>query len=251
MPSANILYKERYTMSQILQEGKWDEDANGKRWEDYETILCPDGTVIDMVKLIDEQYRAMAALNHLAPMFGGFISKLRFIYTFKVKTQATDGFNVFVNPQFTAGLDFTGKVFVMAHELMHCLLNHMRRGKGHDEWKSNVAADYEVNDTLVDLGLFKEATIKKIGALVDMKYKGWGYEKIYDSNPSDGTKDDMSNAGESGEAEDNENQSQSQSGSGGSGSSGSGKGQQTQYSDAYKEGWAKAIADYEAGLLNI
>lgn len=231
-------------MSQILQEGKWDEDANGKRWEDYETILCPDGTVIDMVTLLDEQYRAMAALNHLAPMFGGFISKLRFIYTFKVQTQATDGFNVFVNPQFTAGLDFTGKVFVMAHELMHCLLNHMRRGKGHDHERSNIAADYEVNDTLVDLGLFKEATIKKLGALVDMKYKNWGYEKIYDSNPHGNADDNMSNSDEKGEAGDNKGESQS-------GAGGGGQGPSPQYSDAYKEGWAKAIADYEAGLLNI
>ena len=158
---------EQITTRQVL-EGRWDEDKNGKRWEDYETILCPDGTVIDMVNLLEEQHRAMAALTHLAPMFGGFISKLRFIYTFRVKTQATDGFNVFVNPQFTNNLDFTGKCFVMAHELMHCLLNHMRRGKGHDHERSNIAADYEVNVTLADIGLFKEATMKKLKAYILM-----------------------------------------------------------------------------------
>ena len=89
--------QEKSTTQTLLESG-WDEDSNGKRWEDYETIVCPDGQVIDMVDLLEEQARAQAALVHLAPMFGGFVSKLRFIYTFRVKTQATDGFNLFVNP---------------------------------------------------------------------------------------------------------------------------------------------------------
>lgn len=222
---------------QILESG-WDEDANGKRWEDYETIVCPDGQVIDMVKLIDDQYRAMAALTHLAPMFGGFISKLRFIYTFQISTQATDGFNIFVNPQFTYNLDLTGKTFVMAHELMHCLLNHMRRGKGLDHQRSNIAADYEVNITLVDIKLFKEETINKIGGLIDKKYKNLGFEKIYDMISSSGNSS-MSNSKQSQQA-----QKQSGNRSGGQSS-------QQQFSDDYKAGWEQAIKDYEAGKIKI
>ena len=231
------------TTKQVLEHG-WDEDKNGKRWEDYETILCPDGTVIDMVNLLEEQHRAMAALTHLAPMFGGFITKLRFIYTFRVRTQATDGFNIFVNPQFTNVLDFTGKCFVMAHELMHCLLNHMRRGKGHDHERSNIAADYEVNVTLADIGLFKEATMKKLDAYIDMKYRGWGYEKIYDVI-TQSAKDKMDNDKESKDAQKNQDQSQQ-------GQSGSGGGNQDkQYSDDYKAGWAQAIADWKAGKVKV
>ena len=69
-------------------------DGKGKRWEDYDTIVCPNGQVIDMVKLLDEQQRAKAALLHLFPFFSAFVSKLRVIYTFRVKTQATDGYNL-------------------------------------------------------------------------------------------------------------------------------------------------------------
>lgn len=236
--------QEKSTTQTLLESG-WDEDSNGKRWEDYETIVCPDGTVIDMVNLLDEQHRAMAALTHLAPMFGGFISKLRFIYTFRVSTQATDSLNIFVNPQFTASLDFTGKCFVMAHELMHCLLNHMRRGKGHDHERSNIAADYEVNVTLADIELFKESTMKKIGAYIDMKYRGWGYEKIYDEIKQS-AQDDMSNDDESKEAEKNQDQSQQGEGQGQGGSSNNQK-----YSDDYKAGWAQAIADWKAGKVNV
>ena len=108
------------------------KDSNGKRWEDYDTIVCPDGQVIDMNKLLDDQNRAIAGLVHIMPFFGGLVTKLRPVYTFKVQTQATDGYNLFINPQFTYNLDMTGKVFVLAHEIMHCVLNHMRRGKGHN-----------------------------------------------------------------------------------------------------------------------
>jgi predicted metal-dependent peptidase len=235
--------------TQILEDFG-ETSAEGKRWEDYETIVCPDGTVIDMVALIDDQYRAMAALNHLAPMFGGFISQLKFIYTFRIKTQATDGLRIFVNPQFTNNLDFTGKCFVMAHEIMHCLLNHMRRGRGHDGYKSNIAADYEVNTTLANIGLFKEATMKNLGAYIDMKYADYGYEKIYDIiNVNSG--DDMDNSDESKDAKKNQDEqddSQSQQGSSGSGGQGNSN---EQHSDDYKAGWAQAIADYAAGKIQL
>lgn len=239
-----------------IVESSWNEDANGKKWEDYETILCPDGTVIDMVALIDDQYRAMAALNHLAPMFGGFISKLRFIPTFRVQTQATDGFNVFYNPQFTASLDFTGKVFVMAHELMHCLLNHLRRAKaaGHtNPQKSNIAADYEVNDTLVDIGLFKSSTITKIGGYYDDKYVKWGFEKIYDAISSPSSMESQDNSKESSQAAKNQDQKDSRSGSQSQSRSGSGNGNDNQrdYSADYKAGWAQAIQDYQEGKLKL
>lgn len=220
-------------------------DGKGKRWEDYDTIVCPNGQVIDMNKLLDEQQRAKAALLHLFPFFSTFISKLRVIYTFRVKTQATDGYNLFVNPQFTANLDLTGKVFVMAHEIMHCVLNHMRRGKSHDSKKSNIAADYEVNSWINDIGLIQASTIQKLGALYDKKYSGLGYETIYDMNPS-GPSNSMDNSGQSNDAQKQQDKNQQSDGSGG----GSGKNDQ-KYSAEYKAGWNKAMEDYKAGKLKL
>lgn len=222
-------------------------DGKGKRWEDYDTIVCPDGQVIDMNKLHDDQQRAIAGLVHIMPFFGGFVSRLRTIYTFKVETQATDGYNLFVNPQFTYNLDMTGKVFVLAHEIMHCVLNHMRRGKGHDPMKSNIAADYEVNAWINDVGLIRSATMTKLGALYDPKYSGWGYEKIYDANPS-GPKDSMDN---SGQANDAQKQQDKQNGQQGQGKGQGSNNQKQQYSDEYKAGWNKAMEDYKNGKLKI
>ena len=219
-------------MTDIIKESSFDTDSHGKRWEDYDTIVCPDGQIIDMNKLLDEQQRAKAALVHILPFFGAFVNKLRNVYTFRVSTQETDGVNIFVNPQFTYNLDLTGKTFVMAHEIMHCVLNHLRRGKNHDPEKSNIAADYECNIWLVDMGLVRAETIKKIGALVDKKYSGWGYEKIYDSNPSQSGNQSMNNQDQSSQAQ------------------GNGGGDQ-KYSEEFKKGWAQAIEDYKNGKLKI
>lgn len=209
-----------------------------KKWEDYETIKCPDGQVIDMVKLLDEQHRAKAALSHILPWMSGLISKLRFVYTFQVKTQATDGYNVMVNPQFTYNLDLTGKVFVMAHEIMHCVLNHLRRGASHNHKRSNVAADYEVNATLVNLGLVKDSHIEKLNALIDHKYDDWGYEKIYDDG---NLKVPQQNQNNKNQAQQNQQDQQGQSGGG----------DNQQFSDDYKAGWKQAIEDYKSGKLKI
>lgn len=221
-------------------------DAGGKRWIDYDTIVCPDGQIIDMRKLLREQGQAEAALMHIMPFFGGFIRNLRKIYTFKVETQATDGYNLFINPQFTYNLDMTGKAFVFAHEIMHCVLNHMRRGANHDHYKSNIAGDYEVNGWLVNVGLVKPEHISKINALYDPKYKGWGYEKIYDSIPNkdEGT---MDNSGQSQQAQKNQ-QGQNGQNQGGQGSGGQ---DNQQYSAEYKAGWNKAMEDYKAGKLKL
>lgn len=216
-------------------------DSNGKKWEDYDTIVCPDGQEIDMQKLIDDQYRAKAALTHTLPWVSGLISKLRFVYTFKIQTQATDGYNLFINPQFTYNLDFTGKVFVMAHEVMHNLLNHLRRGKGHDPQKSNIAADYECNITLADIKPFNEKMIKDLGAYIDKKYKGMGYEAIYNM-VGDSAQDNQNNKDQANQAQNNQ-QNQSD-GSGGDSNN-------QQYSDDYKAGWKKAIEDYKAGKLKL
>jgi len=243
-------------MSQIIKEGsieKFDRDSKGKKWEDYDTIVCPNGEVIDMQKLIEEQHRAAAALGHLLPALGGLVSKLRFIYTFRVDTQATDGYNIFINPQFTSHLDLTGKTFVLAHEIMHCLLNHLRRANdlGHDHMKANIAADYEVNVTLAqDLELIKANDIKKIGALYNDKYHGWGYEKIYADNPPMPTPPPPPpGGGGTGRPPHGPDGPQGKPGHGDPGGSGGGKPQKLD--PDYIKGWNDAVKDYMDGKLNI
>lgn len=224
----------------------------GKKWEDYETIKCPNGEIIDMSALIREQAKARAALIHLEPMFAAFVNKLNVVYTFHIRTQATDGYHLFVNPQFTAGLTFEEKVFVLAHECMHCLLDHVRRGlsAGHEHMRSNIAADYEVNQTLVDINLFKEATIKKMKALIDKKYSGLSFEDIYNSNPS-GPVDNNNNSSEAKKAQQNQGNQRSNNGKTSRSNNGGGTSNDKDKSNDYVAGWNRAMADYKAGKLKI
>ena len=182
--SFNLVEKITPQQSKLLKLNTINEanlNRGGQRWEDVDFIELPDGEMIDMKKLIKDQRLAKAALNTRLPHIGILAEKLRFIYTFEVDTQATDGYNVFVNPKFTNDLTIEGKMFVMAHELMHCLLNHVRRGKVINamNMKGNIAADYEVNQTLVDLGLVTEKFIKELGGYVDKKWSRKPFEQIF------------------------------------------------------------------------
>lgn len=203
-----------------------------KKWEDYDELVLPDGTKINMLKLLEEQDRAKAALSHIEPFFAGLIGKLRFIYTFHVDTQATDGYNIFVNPLFTSKLTLEQKVFVMAHEIMHCVLNHLRRGRalGHDMQKSNIAADYEVNTQLVQMGITSESIINAIKGLYDKKYNSWGYERIYDDNPQGPSQNNGSN-------KNNNSQSNNQ--------------KQSPKSKEWIDGWNQALEDYKNGKIKL
>lgn len=214
-----------------------------KKWEDYDTLELPDGTKIDMAKLLDEQDRAKAALAHIEPFFGGMIGKIRFVYTFHVDTQATDGYNIFVNPLFTSKLDLEQKVFVLAHEIMHCVLNHMRRSKiaGHDHYKSNIAGDYEINTYLEQMGIVSLDTIKRTEALYDKRYNDWGYEKIYDSNPSGPSQNQQ-------DPQQQKNQNSKDSGQGNGGSSNQNQGPK---SKDWIDGWNKAMEDYKNGKIKL
>jgi len=72
----------------------------------------------------------------------------------RVPTAATDGHHAWFNPVFMAGLSEDERLFVLAHEVWHCALDHVGRGEGHeDEHRWNVAVDHVVNAMLKAEGL--------------------------------------------------------------------------------------------------
>lgn len=71
-----------------------------------------------------------------------------------------DDFKYLFNPTFAALLEPEEFAFIMAHETMHILLNHLmllkrgqKMGKFKDDRKFNIAADCVINDYLVSMGL--------------------------------------------------------------------------------------------------
>ena len=219
-----------------------------KRWEDYDEVQVGD-EIIDMNKVLEDVHRAQAAAVHLNPVVGSLIGQLNKIYTFKFETWATDGVNLFINPYFTSKMSPTELVFVFYHEVLHNLLNHMRRGKerGDDPFKSNIAADYECNITIADMGMIRYDTIKnmKIGPLIDKKFSGKGYETIYDELEKTGGFPSKSQMG-SQQSSNKSTPSKGKKGKPGSGGQGS-----KNVSQDWKDGWNKAIDDYKNGKLKI
>lgn len=67
---------------------------------------------------------------------------------------------------------------ILAHETMHCALQHIFRMGNRDRMKWNVAADYAVN-----LILEKDGFTMPKGALLDNKFSGMHAEKIYAKLP--------------------------------------------------------------------
>ena len=93
-------------------------------------------------------------------------------------TAATDGRNLYYNTQFFNALSNKEIEFVIAHEIMHCVFDHLTRREDRNPLLYNIAADYIVNNTLV------RDRIGEIPKLVpcyqDFKYTDWTSEEVYD-----------------------------------------------------------------------
>jgi len=95
-------------------------------------------------------------------------------------TAATDGRNFFYNRDFVDSLSVGQTVFLVGHELGHCIYEHFLRVAGRDKQYWNMAGDYKINGMLVR---------EKIGEIIDQvkicydpKYLGdeWYTETVYD-----------------------------------------------------------------------
>ena len=114
------------------------------------------------------------------PFFAQIIMSTRFKVTDSVKTMATDGKWILVNPEFTAKLSNAEVIGVMVHEAMHILGMHHTRIKGRDHNKWNIAADYAINDLIINEGFELPE-----GGLIDSQYAGMSAEEVYAKLPND------------------------------------------------------------------
>lgn len=98
-----------------------------------------------------------------------------------IPTLATDGKHIYYNPQFALSISDEQLRAEVAHEVMHCVLNHVTRRGGRDPRLWNIAADYAINIILKKSGF-------RLGSdwLLDMKYDGMSAEEIYDKLKQDG-----------------------------------------------------------------
>jgi len=107
-------------------------------------------------------------------------------------TAATDGRNLFYNSQFFNKLTTKQIEFVIAHEILHCVFDHIIRREERNPQLYNVACDYKVNNTLVR---DKIGDVPDIQIYQDYKYDGWTSEEIYDELYEQADKIDLDELG--------------------------------------------------------
>lgn len=93
--------------------------------------------------------KAKAGLILSQPFFATILLGQQIVETDKVPTMATDGETIFVNTAWAEQLSHAEISFVLAHEVLHCVFEHMHRRGPRDPEKWNVAADYVINEILV------------------------------------------------------------------------------------------------------
>jgi len=100
------------------------------------------------------------------PFFGNLAVRLIAVEAPWCNTAATDGRHLFYNREFIKDLGRPKLLFLIAHEVMHCVLDHLGRRGGRDPKIWNMATDYLINYILVNE---KVGTMPEQG-LYDQKY---------------------------------------------------------------------------------
>lgn len=117
------------------------------------------------------RYRALTTPSLL--FYGTLACELTDVLDSSIDTACTDGKRIKWNPTFVDGLTDAEVLFVLIHEVQHCAHGHLWRLPADET--ANVAADYVINQTLVDLPGLEMPK----GGLLDRKYAGLAEEEVY------------------------------------------------------------------------
>jgi predicted metal-dependent peptidase len=97
-------------------------------------------------------------------------------------TAATDGRYFYYNRNFIEKLNKQETIFLIAHEVEHCVYDHMSRRGSRKAKLWNAAADYVINGELRDhrVGTFPDKVRTGVEGCYDPKYKGMFTEEVYE-----------------------------------------------------------------------
>lgn len=144
--------------------------------------------------------RAQLLLNKGHGFFGMLALRLRLVERPDVKTLAVDGKHCFYNADFVVNeLSDSLTRSAIAHEVMHCVFEHIGRRNGRNARKWNQAGDYAINLVLEDSGF-------EIGRgwLLNPMYRDMTADEIYNLLPNDEDGNDPLDEAMDGDPADNE-----------------------------------------------
>lgn len=98
------------------------------------------------------------------------------------KTAGTDGRYFYYNRDFISKLNKQETIFLVAHEVEHCVYDHMGRRGSRNPKAWNAAADYVINYELHEhnVGKLPDPKTSGVTACFDAKYKGMFAEEVYE-----------------------------------------------------------------------
>jgi predicted metal-dependent peptidase len=116
-------------------------------------------------------------------MFAGVLSVGKVSFTEDIPTACTNGRDVIYNPEFVKTLDDKELNFVVLHEALHKVYQHMHLWK--KLWKdnpmlANMAADYVVNYAIHEADELSNVAKRPESALFDLAYKNMTTKQIFD-----------------------------------------------------------------------
>lgn len=113
------------------------------------------------------------------PFFGNMATRLQVRHCDDwCPTAATDGRNLYYNTQFFNALSNKEIEFVIAHEILHCVFDHLGRKEDRDARLYNISADFIVNNILVRDRIGTIPTL--VPCFQDFKYLDWTSEEVYE-----------------------------------------------------------------------
>ena len=135
-------------------------------------------------KIIDKLVTARIALLLKQPFFGNLATRLKIVNADDwCPTAATDGRHFYYNTKFIDSLTPRETEFLFGHEVLHCVFDHFQLRAGtRDAQIWNIAADYAVNQILVDnrIGDMPKDDKGKDKGFQDDKYRDVASEEIYE-----------------------------------------------------------------------
>lgn len=129
-------------------------------------------------EVFEQLTRARTGLILDQPFFGQLALRLTLVEDPSTRTMAVDGKRMFYNPTFVSSLSAGLTKAIVAHEVMHCVFDHMSRlgERNHRRW--NQAGDYIINGLLEKAGFNFEGT-----GLLDSTYDGMSADEVYNLLP--------------------------------------------------------------------
>ena len=169
---------ERQAMSQFTDEVKKMASATDTTSTEKKKVVTVTDPKVDAA-VREKLVVSRIALLLKAPFFGTLATRLDLVNADDwLSTAATDGRKFYYNSEFVNKLPPKQVEFLMGHEVLHVVYDHMGRRGDRQPALSNIAADYAVNQDLIDQRIGEKITVVPI--LYDKRWTGMSYEEIYD-----------------------------------------------------------------------